>query len=115
MSRQLHITVLVDPATIPPEDPQFKNASDKPITEYHVCEALRSLGHRVSVLGAECDIAAVVKTLVGHDPDLVLLLGKPVAELLHPEKVFEHLGRHGHGLFGAAHDQRHRLARKSTP
>ena len=74
MSRQLHITVLVDPATIPPEDPQFKNASDQPITEYHVCEALRSLGHRVSVLGAECDIAAVVKTLVGHDPDLVFNL-----------------------------------------
>lgn len=74
MSRQLHITVLVDPATIPLEDPQFRNASDKPVTEYHVCEALRNLGHRVSVLGAECDIAAVVKTLVGHDPDLVFNL-----------------------------------------
>jgi len=74
MSRRLHVTVLVDPATIRPEDPQFRSPPEEPITEYHICEALRTLGYRVSVLGAEYDIAAVVKTLRGHDPDLVFNL-----------------------------------------
>jgi D-alanine-D-alanine ligase len=74
MARRLHITVLVDPATIPPDDPQFTNPSEKPVTEYHVCEALRILGHIVSVVGAEYDIPAVAKTLADQSPDLVFNL-----------------------------------------
>jgi len=74
MTRRLHVTVLVDPATIPAEDPQFRNPPEEAITEYHVCETLRTLGHRVSVLGAEYDVAAVAKTLVGQDPNLVFNL-----------------------------------------
>lgn len=74
MSQRLHVTVLVDPATIPPEDPQFRDPPDTPITEYHVCEALRVLGHRVSVVGAEYEIAQVVKTLTDQNPDLVFNL-----------------------------------------
>jgi D-alanine-D-alanine ligase len=74
MRQQLHVVVLVDPATIPPEDPQFRNPPDKPITEYHVCEALRILHHRVTVIGAEYDIASVAKRLTVIDPDLVFNL-----------------------------------------
>jgi len=74
MSQPLNIVVLVDPVTIPPEDPHFRKAPDKPITEYHVCEALRLLGHRVTVLGAEYDIAGVAQALTGEDPDLVFNL-----------------------------------------
>lgn len=74
MTRRLHITVLVDPATIPLDDPEFRDVSDKPITEYHVCDALRSLGHRVSVMGAEYDIASVARTLTEQEPDLVFNL-----------------------------------------
>jgi D-alanine-D-alanine ligase len=74
MTRRLHVTVLVDPVTIPPDDPHFRNPPDKPITEYHVCEALRELGHRVSVLGADYNVAAVIKTLTNLDPDLVFNL-----------------------------------------
>lgn len=74
MSQPLNITVLVDPVTIPPDDPHFKNPTGKPITEYHVCEALRLLGHHVNVLGAEYDIAAVAHALTERDPDLVFNL-----------------------------------------
>ena len=74
MTRRLHVAVLVDPGTIPPEDPQFRDVSGKRITEYHVCEALRTLGHRISVLGFEYDVASVVRTLIGHSPDLVFNL-----------------------------------------
>lgn len=74
MSRRLHITVLVDPATIPLDDPEFRDPADKPITEYHVCDALRALGHRVTVMGAEYDIASVAKALAEQEPDLVFNL-----------------------------------------
>jgi len=66
--------VLVDPATIPLDDPEFRDGSDKAITEYHVCDALRVLGHRVSVAGAEYDIASVARTLTEQEPDLVFNL-----------------------------------------
>jgi len=74
MTRRLHVTVLVDPATIPLDDPEFRDVSDKPITEYHVCDALRNLGHRVSVMGAEYDIASVARALSEQPPDLVFNL-----------------------------------------
>jgi len=74
MSQPLNIVVLVDPVTIPPDDPQFTQPADKPITEFHVCEALRLLGHHVAVLGAEYDIAAVAQALTEERPDLVFNL-----------------------------------------
>ena len=74
MSNRLNIVVLVDPVTIPPDDPHFENPPQKPITEYHVCEALRLLGHRVTVLGAEYDIASVAQALIDQNPDLVFNL-----------------------------------------
>jgi len=74
MSRRLHITVLVDPATIPPDDPEFRDSEGKTITEYHVCHALRGLGHRVSAMGAEYDIASVAMALKQQAPDLVFNL-----------------------------------------
>lgn len=74
MARQLSITVLVDPATVPEEDPQFKDPPDTPITEYHVCEALRLLGYHVTVIGADHDIASVARRLKEQDPDLVFNL-----------------------------------------
>jgi D-alanine-D-alanine ligase len=74
MSQPLNITVLVDPVTIPPDDPHFTNPQEKPITEYHVCEALRLLGHHVAVQGAEYDIPAVARALAEQEPDLVFNL-----------------------------------------
>lgn len=74
MSRILNITVLVDEATIPADDPDFANVAETPITEYHVIRALRSLGHRVSVLGVMDNVAALVNTLTEQKPDLVFNL-----------------------------------------
>jgi D-alanine-D-alanine ligase len=74
MSQQLNIVVLVDPVTIVPDDPHFHKPTDKPTTEFHVCEALRLLGHRTTVLGAEYDIAAVAQALTEENPDLVFNL-----------------------------------------
>jgi D-alanine-D-alanine ligase len=74
MRQSLSIVVLVDPVTISPDDPHFKKPPDKPVTEFHVCEALRLLGHRVTVLGAEYDIAAVAQALTEKNPDLVFNL-----------------------------------------
>ncbi len=74
MSRRLNITVLVDPVTIQSDDPHFRKRPKKPVTEYHVCEALRVLGHTVTVLGAEYDIAAVARSLTDQAPDLVFNL-----------------------------------------
>lgn len=74
MSRLLNITVLVDPWTIPHDDPQFKHLPAEPSTEYHVIQTLRELCHHVSVLGAVDDIVTIVKTLHDHKPDLVFNL-----------------------------------------
>lgn len=74
MKRKLRIIVLVDPVTIPAHDPQFLTPSETPITEYHVCEALRALGHEVTALGAEYDILAVAQKLKDQGPDLVFNL-----------------------------------------
>ena len=74
MNKKLDITVLVDPGTIPKDDPEFANANEEAITEYHVIEALRELGHEVSIVGAVEDIRAVVNKLTEHRPDLVFNL-----------------------------------------
>ena len=74
MNGRLHVLVLVDPATIPSDDTQFRKTAGQAVTEYHVCEALRCLGHRVSVLGMEYDIASVVRAVVGYSPDLIFNL-----------------------------------------
>jgi len=74
MSRILNITVLVDPWTIPNDDPDFRSISKVATTEYHVIDALRLLRHNVSVLGAVDDIATIANTLAERRPDLVFNL-----------------------------------------
>ena len=71
MGRGLNVTVLVDEATIPADDPQFERKDEAPITEYHVVGALRTLGHDVSVLGAGHDIGAIVDALAENKPNVV--------------------------------------------
>jgi len=74
MGRKLNITVLVDATEVKDSDPNFEVSPDVPTTEYHVIEALRDLGHKVSVLGAVRDIETIVKTLTEHRPDIVFNL-----------------------------------------
>jgi D-alanine-D-alanine ligase len=73
MSRQLNITVLVDDVEIPPNDPEFRAKPEKPITEYHVIQTLRSLGHSVAILGAK-DVGTIAGSLTEHKPDIVFNL-----------------------------------------
>lgn len=74
MGRKLNITVLVDEAEIKPNDPNFEDVPEKPITEYHVIGALRDLGHEVTVLGAVSNIATVIEKLTENRPDIVFNL-----------------------------------------
>jgi D-alanine-D-alanine ligase len=74
MKKKIKITALVDIAEIPPEDPDFLAAQDKQTTEYHVIDALRILGHRVSVLGSMGDIEETIVKLKEQEPDLVFNL-----------------------------------------
>jgi D-alanine-D-alanine ligase len=74
MKKRLNITVLVDIAEIPPEDPDFMAGTDQQSTEYHVIETLRSLGHNVSVLGSMENIEETIIKLKEQHPDLVFNL-----------------------------------------
>ncbi len=74
MSRKLNITVLVDATEVKDDDPNFEISPEIPTTEYHVIEALRDLGYKVSVLGAVSNIETIVGTLTEQNPDIVFNL-----------------------------------------
>ena len=74
MTRTLKITVLVDAATVPDNDPEFLNPTGKAITEYHVIEALHHLHHEVLVLGVFDNLEEIIRHLKEHKPDLVFNL-----------------------------------------
>jgi D-alanine-D-alanine ligase len=74
MKKKLNITVLVDIAEIPPEDPDFIDVNGQQSTEYHVIGALRNLGHNVSVLGFVGNIEEDIIQLKEQEPDLVFNL-----------------------------------------
>ncbi len=74
MARKLKITVLVDESTVPENDPQFESPQEKTETEYHVIEALRDTGYKVSVVGAINDVGVLVEKLTEHKGDLVFNL-----------------------------------------
>lgn len=71
---KLNITVLVDGAEVFPEDPQFEGEPPKPITEYHVIQSLRQIGHRVTALAVDANMPRIVQTLADTPPDLVFNL-----------------------------------------
>lgn len=73
MNRKLNVTVLVDNVEIPHNDPEFNSNPEKPVTEYHVIQTLRSLGHSVTILGA-IDVGGIAKGLTENKPDIVFNL-----------------------------------------
>lgn len=74
MRKALKITVLVDASTVPAQDPEFKDSAEKKLTEYHVIEALRLLGHEVSVIGVFDNLEALIQDLKSTKPDLIFNL-----------------------------------------
>lgn len=73
MKPLLKVTVLMDAAAMPADDPDFAGDVEA-TTEYHVVTALRELGHQVSILGVHRNAEIVVTTLVERKPDIVFNL-----------------------------------------
>lgn len=74
MGKSLEITVLVDASTVPAEDSEFQDFEGKMITEYHVVEALRVLGHHVSIIGVFDNLESIIRDLKKIGPDIVFNL-----------------------------------------
>ena len=74
MSKRLKITLLMDEAWVPQDDPQFAGDSREPLTERHVTVTLRELGHEVTVLGVGHNVPDIVRSLTDSPPDLVFNL-----------------------------------------
>jgi D-alanine-D-alanine ligase len=74
VKRRLKIQVLVDAATIPDEDPEFRDAAGEATTERHVVNALRRLGHDVSIVRAGSSVPDLVASLQADRGDLVFNL-----------------------------------------
>ncbi len=72
--RKLKITVLVDWNTIPDDDPEFHADPLPPVTEYHVINALRELGHKVAVAGVKDSVSELVGVLSEQRPQMVFNL-----------------------------------------
>lgn len=72
--RKMRITVLVDWNTIPEDDPDFSFDPLPPVTEYHVINALRELGHQVLVLGVRDSVIDLTKMLESQQPEFVFNL-----------------------------------------
>lgn len=74
MKKSLKVTVLVDASTVPAEDPEFMEPQGKQVTEYHVVEALRILGHQVSVIGVFDNLESIIRDLKAIRPDVIFNL-----------------------------------------
>ncbi len=79
MKQPLNITVLVDAASVPAADPQFLNPPDEPITEYHVIESIRLLGHSAFVIDVHDDLGYMIEKIKSSDPDLIFNLTEQFA------------------------------------
>jgi D-alanine-D-alanine ligase len=69
--KKYKITALIDIATVPDGDRQFLSTPQTPITEYHVIQTIRKLGHDLTIVTVDDDIIAVANQLREHNPDLV--------------------------------------------
>ncbi|MBD3240775.1 MAG: ATP-grasp domain-containing protein [Chitinivibrionales bacterium] len=72
MAQALTVTCLVDEATVPHDDSEFRTPPARAAsTEYQVIGALRDLGHDVRIVAATDDVAGLVRELVDNRPDVV--------------------------------------------
>ena len=74
MRKSLKVTVLVDAATVPADDPEFMSPEGKSITEYHVVEALRILGHQVTAIGVFNNLESIIRDVKTIQPDVIFNL-----------------------------------------
>ena len=74
MSKSLKVTLMMDKAWVPKEDPELSGDSAGPMTERHVAVALRELGHQVRVVGVGGDVREIVSALTEDPPEIVFNL-----------------------------------------
>lgn len=82
MIGKLNVLVLMDELCIPGDDPEFtgkppdyyNKRKHKQSTEHYVVNALRELGHTVSILGVNSKVEPVVQCLSEKQPDVVFNL-----------------------------------------
>ena len=74
MKQRPRIAALVDEATVPADDPQFRDRSGEPSTEWHVVNALRRLGCDVPIVSVGDDVTTLVADLRACGADLVFNL-----------------------------------------
>ena len=77
----MNITVLIDPETIPDEDPLFEGKSERVCEqmEFHIIETLRLLNHEVQIVPFRAPIERTIKELKDAAPDLAFNLTEHVA------------------------------------
>ncbi len=74
MKSSLNVTLLMDEAWVPSDDPDFSKDILEAQTERHIAMALRELGHNVRVCGVGFDVAAIVSEIEANPPDMVFNL-----------------------------------------
>lgn len=74
MNGTFAVTVMMDAGYIPAGDPEFKGNGAEKTAEHYVVNALRRLGHQVSILGVNDDIGSLVRHLTENRPKLVFNL-----------------------------------------
>jgi D-alanine-D-alanine ligase len=72
--KKYKITILIDSATVPQNDPKFLAMPQRPTTEYYVIHTIRKLGHKITIIPAEDSIKALASKLKQQKPDLVFNL-----------------------------------------
>lgn len=80
MSPSMDVTVLMDAAAIPEDDPELTGKPSETLTEGHVSRALRELGHRVRVVGVADEVNSIMKAFEEHRPELVFNLTEQFAD-----------------------------------
>ena len=72
----MKVVVLIDIEALAEKDPQLKGHIDSSLTEveYHVTEALRHMGHEVTVLALDENVTTMIEKLTKEKPDLVFNL-----------------------------------------
>ncbi len=84
--QKLAVTVMMDSACIPADDPDFRRTNHDGATERHVVNALRRLGHTIRILGVGDDVGAIVSALTEQRPDVVFNLTEQFRDERHLDR-----------------------------
>jgi D-alanine-D-alanine ligase len=71
---RLKVTMLVDSASVPKDDPVFAVQPDTPVTEFHVASTLRQLNHEVRILTVTDSVQSLSEQLASDHSDIVFNL-----------------------------------------